>query len=1321
MADPLFGDCDCCFSTPQPEETSSLHLPCLSLCFTNMASKQRDSRLLLEEQVRRLSEELAQCQADKEFVWSLWKRLQVANPDLTQAISLVLEREKQKAEAKDRKVLEILQVKDDKIQELEQVICQQKEINNLIQRKIGVDENITLVQTEVTDLKEKLKSKSHDYKDAKERALKDEEKTSLLLKNLEEEKQGLSARCSDLVNDLKKQAAQWKEAKSDIDSKVKVLEDDLKETRNQVENMHNKCNELSSHLVDQQTELTLKDVEVTKFREELQDLQSLYKESIEHAAQQAELIQQLQALNLDTQKVLRNQENAHASETKSYQKHYSELNMRYDALKSNEAQHHQRHVSLTAQLYQKEQQISQLLGKLQQALDSKQSATNMTNARCFEQQMNRDSSSDLEYLVTTQRAEIKLLKEKLKVTSGKLMERVVDDELLELKFAAGERRRHKDLSVKRSRSLSPRSCTGEAEELMKLNKTEQKIENLEKLLKLKDQENEELRRAHDQRLERLRALQNNHRTLKDQLKDLEGEQIINKGSKNKMQRAEPWQLRHEDCDGVWNELAYFKREHKKLLTENMNLGEELDQLRVWSAMNKATIQELTICLQHEREELVFRLAEDEGVKCSTPKTTTKGKLEQSLKKINRLEKKLKTIQREATDLRETNAELTEAKASLKTAYSKLQTESDNQVIEIRELMKANQQIKREKNELEAMIEGLKTEASSVKRQMADAIKLRIENEQLLQQIQKLQEALESKTVAAKARTIEGASCGNSACKAVGYNPRAKRRKNNSMKRYQRFLNRSIKEMSTVFEHFSKDGWEDLTGPSDSDETAAESLGELIVKTAQQRAPPATRNTACSQEKKKQKSRVLKTMKTETEVAVPEFHSKVRKQKTRTLALPKQSLSIIALQQRLISLQQQIVVTQNGKKVALNAVTELKQNNQKLTSQLTLVNQKLQVNKQTIQKLTFDLAELRQQKDALDKRLNQMAEQQALVARSADECSSLASNQTLNTPATSHKLMEAELKQLQSKLKTATNEISKHITTIKTLKADHQEKEEQIRQLQERIVRMERDISMKRQVVEDLKSKLKANQENDKIYKGLLEDMEKKVRTLTEEGSTRKALAESLKQRLNVATKERSVYEEMHRKTTGELDRKNQKLHDLKANVIEAESAMIELETTASQQMHGLAMQSEQALDVMRKKLTLANGRVEDFIAFVKALARELCREVQSRRTQLKRTKMKQINRDGLSKESINRAQSVAASILNISQSDLEDILDLEDDVGTEETKKALRKDQNWLTQIQGVLEGQLPCASRLIEAVLEKMAEIEKLSEEYALLSKEAR
>lgn len=113
-----------------------------------------------------LSDELCQCQADKEFVWSLWKRLQVANPDLTQAVSLVVEREKYKAEIKDRKVLEILQTKDYKIQELEQrVTGQQQEMNNFSQRRTAtVDEESSLMKKELTALREQLVNNTQELK-----------------------------------------------------------------------------------------------------------------------------------------------------------------------------------------------------------------------------------------------------------------------------------------------------------------------------------------------------------------------------------------------------------------------------------------------------------------------------------------------------------------------------------------------------------------------------------------------------------------------------------------------------------------------------------------------------------------------------------------------------------------------------------------------------------------------------------------------------------------------------------------------------------------------------------------------------------------------------------------------------------------------------------------------------------------------------------------------------------------------------------------------------------------------------------------------------
>lgn len=54
-----------------------------------------------------------------------------------------------------------------------------------------------------------------------------EEQSRLVIKNLEEENEGLSTRYVDLLNDLeklRKQEAQWRIEKSGIDAKIKVCE-----------------------------------------------------------------------------------------------------------------------------------------------------------------------------------------------------------------------------------------------------------------------------------------------------------------------------------------------------------------------------------------------------------------------------------------------------------------------------------------------------------------------------------------------------------------------------------------------------------------------------------------------------------------------------------------------------------------------------------------------------------------------------------------------------------------------------------------------------------------------------------------------------------------------------------------------------------------------------------------------------------------------------------------------------------------------------------------------------------------------------------------
>lgn len=66
--------------------------------------------------------------------------------------------------------------------------------------------------------------------------------------------------------------------------------------------------------------LTLCTLFMCAWSQECAQVQSLYRQSAEHAAEQNHLIKELEGLNKDTQKVLRNQEEAHTADTTSYQK-----------------------------------------------------------------------------------------------------------------------------------------------------------------------------------------------------------------------------------------------------------------------------------------------------------------------------------------------------------------------------------------------------------------------------------------------------------------------------------------------------------------------------------------------------------------------------------------------------------------------------------------------------------------------------------------------------------------------------------------------------------------------------------------------------------------------------------------------------------------------------------------------------------------------------------------------------------------------------------------------------------------------------------------
>ncbi|XP_034266386.1 centlein isoform X4 [Pantherophis guttatus] len=1062
---------------------------------------------VLEEEVRSLTEELNQCQADKEFVWSLWKRLQVANPDVTQAISLVVEREKQKAELKDRKVLEILQVKDNKIQTLEQRTSgQQEEINNLVQRKIAVDEENVALKNELCIL-QKSQDVMQEIKDTKECAQRKDEQSRLVIKNLEKENEGLSTRYADLLNDLeklKKQDSQWRIEKSGIDAKIKNLESALREARGQVEVLHNRCDDLASQLGVKQAELTQKDLDVARAKKELQELQNLYKQNTEHAAQQAELIQQLQTLNTDTQKVLRTQEDAHTAETISYQKLYNELTICFEKLKASEVQLRQNQVPLQDKLFEKEQHINQLEKQLHEAFCSASSFPYQTYPEPRKGEFQQYSLTELKYLVMSQKTEIELLQKKLKRTNRSLANHsLCSRDFLDCISTRAEKK-YKKPPVKRSRSLSPKSFLKESEELRKLKIAERKIENLEKTLQLKIQENDELRQAHEKRKKRLQTLQINYRAVKNQLKQLEEGYGKPGNNKNGKERSDPQHLRQENSDAVWNELAYFKKEHKKLLIEKLNLEEELDQMKVHASRDKTTIQELNMCLQQEREELLYKLGEEDEVNHSTPKKNVKEISAQTLQKISQLERRIMGFEKESKKLKEINKGLVKDKSELKLLLKQHAGDAEDREKELKILVEKITEAKKDKSKLQLIIDGLEKEVTSLKRQVAEGNVLKNENVDLLIQVKQLQSLLDKAKMVDSKATVE-AACGQCRCKNTGANVKLKTGKKKSLVEHQSLCNQSIKDMSGALENFSKDGWEDMSESSDTEILSSENLEtravhhiSLTKRNEQQEQNKIENNkiipnSMCLEDesklrqKKKNKGELVTTVQRKKILNSAFNPYKVNREKIRSIMVQKPGSSV-SLWGRITSLQQQLAVVQKSKRTAVSSLKKSREANKRLTSQLHLTKQQLQASKQTVQQtLTSSLTELQREKSGLQGKLDHLIQ----ATKGREGLSLLASGHTGMAPATPVKTVDLEMKQLQCKLKNANNEITKHSSTIKSLKSEVQRKEEQMQELQEKISRMERDISMKRHLIEDWRLRMKTYQEKEKSFNETLQCLEEK--------------------------------------------------------------------------------------------------------------------------------------------------------------------------------------------------------------------------------------
>ncbi|KAL6486834.1 hypothetical protein MHYP_G00034600 [Metynnis hypsauchen] len=996
---------------------------------------------------------------------------------------------------------------------------------------------------------------------------------------------------------------------------------------------------------------------VQKGWQELAELQGLYRQSVEHAGEQAELIQQLEGLNLDTQHVLRSQEQAHSTHTASYQKLYSELSVSYQALQHSEEELRQRNVVLTMQLHQRDQQVSQLQAELQQLQQQQRGTTQAVEQQCGVCQEPQASTP---------------------VPPPQHEEATRGNELQVQSIPSGIQRSGTERQAQqRSRSLSPGSRSSSIG-------AERRVQQLEELLSLKTKENEELRRAHAKRHDRLRLIQTNYTAVKEQLREVEDVQGQSKGRRK---RAEPWQLRQENSDAVWNELAFFKQENKKLLTEKAHLEEELDVARVQAAIDRAAALELRIRLQ-EQQELQLRDDEKEAVS-SNPVLPSAQRLDKSIKKIEMLERKMVCLERETGQLREDNQALREASEILSKERSDLQAA----------LKRAMSREEAEMERLRGEVQALEARLQNSRREAAEARRAEVQARhvvlRLRQELGVLKAERDFHRVSAR-RWNKATRPRLPACR-----PRGPTQTHTHPEQQRRTHTRSEQQRT---HSPAKDEWEDMSPDSETEE---------FSDSLESQPPSRTRRNPSVKGCRYRLSAPVDRLRDFTADQPQSNQGPVRKNLRK--------MKSTTLRQRLLCLQQQVAVLQSASRAATRTAQEQSEKHTRAQMELEVLTHRLQTSKQLSQKQTCELVALQQQKVMLEMELEQWRKSPSQVqqqpAFTLDP-----THPTINAPSApdpNHptlKQLETDIKQLTSKLKSANAEVNKQSTVIKSLRTELHDRDQRLKELQDKLSHAERDVVMKRQLVEDVRSRLKILQDSESSRRSLIDDLEKKVKTLSEEAANRKAFIESLKRRLSVATQEKNQCESTSQKLREDLQKKDQKLAATQVRLGECERSRAELEEKVCVQVQAVSQQHSDALQTLQNKLSLAQCQHEQLRSFTQALVVEVAREVQETRAKLRKRKREKKKREsadrGVSKSSMQKAQSIAASILNLTQTDLASMLDTDEEEDCDEGVS-----EDWMDRVRLILQQQVPSAALLVETVLEKLKEFRLLTEELAVFT----
>nr|XP_054755739.1 centlein-like [Lytechinus pictus] len=1081
-----------------------------------MASAYSDSEVQrLTAQNQALSEELAQCQADKEFVWSLWKRLQVANPDISQAISMVVQREKEKAEIKDRKILEILHSKDDRIAELEQLVSEQEKRLAEVAERVGdasfnrreeFTEVLVQHEQQIKDVKQKEKERN----DRMQAILDDKDKAMAELNAEKEELEQQVTRLESTVEESQTALATMQELNGQYEAKVKELqlglEDVVKKARlasSELDSKNEGLQRAKARLQELTIELKNSGQDLHRTRLEYEDLKAQHDQAIHQAAQQAQLIQQLQHLQADTHKVLKNQESAHTLDSTNFQKMYHELRIKFE------------------KLVHSEKELRQRLTEAEAQVTTKRPMRNVSlQVNMKESSSQRSRSRSQEVLRVEQREEWTTI-------AGVPQRGPLDHAPSSDHQAVTDRATSTPTkrSARRARSLSPSGShrfsnqeragawshgrisdfLDDAEKERGRGREARKKEDLRKLLRLKNQEVEELRKAHGRRLERLRTLQSAYDVVKEQIKTYEQHESGKEKKKKKLPRSESKELRREDSDGVWNELAYYKQQTTILMQEKINIEEEIDRLRVQSAVDASTIEDLTRCLEDEKNGLESQLARLKAA--NKREEREKARAEDLFEKNKRLQKSVQVLQSKQNEWAEERDRLERQLRSMRADLVQAKTISTHKEVEyqalVEEIAKLKMKMKKLATTMRREAEREQNTSHEGDEDPGPGVHVIVHKEDDSDDDNDDSQTDEDNdgdgrdfyhSTPLKSTTRRSRSL--SPAKDLFRTPPRPGTGSRTSPHHSSRLDQTKTSGSQRSHHWSRSRSLGASGISPSRRELLAILHHLDrMAQAYQGTPPVFQTLLMSVATQTERVAVAESgIMTETEesdsgsmlstdgaifpgiqpISPISSRRDTATSPIKSLGFSNQKINnkkaaskvrgsspgpggVNILKRRLGALQQQVASLQEQRRMLQKAAVEYKETNDSLQSDLNLANSRYQNSKITIQRLTHDVEELKKEKDLLQ------AENQELAKQKTDKHS------------------ETEWKSTEARIKSQASEIVRQGSVIKAMKSEKDTLNDTIKTLESKIQHLDRDLSQKRSLIDDLRARARSVSSNDKMH------------------------------------------------------------------------------------------------------------------------------------------------------------------------------------------------------------------------------------------------